>query len=325
MRKIQLGQWDTSSPDPFTHKAFLEWVEPIRRSRLPVVEPFAGAGNIPRMLPDLNWSGQYDVDPRDPAVISRDTIGDPVAPSIFPAVITNVPFLARNSAMAKGLAFPATTHDNLYKLALETCLKHPYVAAIVPESFLAAGLYQARLQAFVRLEYQVCEDTDYPMALALFTDAETDDFTIWTGDRLLGHHRDLAAHPLRVLPPELMLGFHFNAPNGALGIHAVDGRSGAAIAFVSGDQIPKDRVKRSSRHVTRVGLPEEWDPNISVLALIEEANKVLSEYRQATHDAFLTATKCRINGGGHRRRLDWNTARRILSIAARNLAATPRG
>jgi hypothetical protein len=49
--------------------------------------------------------------------------------------------------------------------------------------------------------------------------------------------------------------------------------------------------------------------------LINEANAVISEYRDISHDVFLTSFKGLRIDGLYRRRLDWNTTARILGTA----------
>jgi hypothetical protein len=49
--------------------------------------------------------------------------------------------------------------------------------------------------------------------------------------------------------------------------------------------------------------------------VINQANIILDEYRKETHDVFLTSFKGLRSDGAYRRRLDWDTASRILGTA----------
>ena len=91
-----------------------------------------------------------DIHPADERVEMRDTLD--AFPLGFDVCITNPPWLAKNSVTARGLAFPDCSYDDLYKFALEKCLDNcGWVAALVPELFIRASLFQERLTDFVSL------------------------------------------------------------------------------------------------------------------------------------------------------------------------------
>jgi len=110
----------------------------------------------------------YDINPGSSEVEKRDTIQN--FPQGYKLIITNPPYLAKNSACRKKIAFPTTEHDDLYKLCLEIMLKNcDYVGAIIPASFINAGLFQERLHSYTLLSSQMFTDTENPVCLALFS------------------------------------------------------------------------------------------------------------------------------------------------------------
>ena len=147
--KRREGRFYTAG-DPFGHPAFLSWAEFACLSQQTVLEPFAGRNGLIRLLQRRNLcSGfaSFDIRPGAPEVLTRDTLVD--FPSGFEACVTNPPWLAKNSARARGIEFPFTKHDDLYKVALEQCLNNcDWVAALVPESFIRSHGFRERLIAF---------------------------------------------------------------------------------------------------------------------------------------------------------------------------------
>ena len=83
------------------------------------------------------------------------------------------------------------------------------------------------------------------------------------------------------------------------------------IKFCRGEELgyPRENIKVSSRHLTYIDIEIDGD----VLdATIAEANKTIDEYREATHDVFLTAFMGNTKTGERRRRLDYKLARKIF-------------
>jgi type I restriction-modification system DNA methylase subunit len=110
----------------------------------------------------------YDINPNSPEVKKRDTIQN--FPRNHKLIITNPPYLAKNSACRKKITFPTTKYDDLYKLCLEIMLKNcSYVGAIIPASFINADLFLDRLHSYTLLSSQMFIDTENPACLALFS------------------------------------------------------------------------------------------------------------------------------------------------------------
>ena len=110
----------------------------------------------------------YDINPGSPEVKKRDTTQ--YFPQGYKLIITNPPYLAKNSACRKKIEFVNTKHDDLYKLCLEIMLKNcDYVGAIIPASFINADLFLDRLHSYTLLSSQMFMDTENPICLALFS------------------------------------------------------------------------------------------------------------------------------------------------------------
>ena len=193
--------------NPFQLKPFQTWVKASNLEHQTVLEPFAGAKDIPRLIDAAhlqcrNWAF-FDIEPGAKGIVQRDTLTD--FPKGFNACVTNPPWLARNSATRRGLPFPeATRYDDLYKYALEQCLAHcGWVAAIIPEAFIRSGLFLQRLDDFISLVPQtegkteeenqtrdtsyMFEDTEHPVGLALFVPDATSDVRIWAQQSVSRH------------------------------------------------------------------------------------------------------------------------------------------
>ena len=326
--KKENGQFFTVT-NPFRNDLFYKWLREIPDfENKAILEPFAGANNIVEMINEIghenSWSC-FDIDP--PAennfskfcVEQRNTLES--FPSGFDVVITNPPYLAKNSAKRDGTPFPETDFDDLYKFALDTMLSNSsYVAAIIPESFITSGLFHDRLFGVVSLTCKMFDDTDCPVCLALFIPAEqkrgsdpfglqSSDFYIYRDSAYLGQFSDVEKFRLRLE----MDGWRFNNPNGEIGLMGIDSTIGPSIRFVDGSEINPERVKSTSRGVTRISLDGFDIPDLK--KLIGDANDLLDSYRENTNDIFLTSFRGLRRDGKYRRRLDYRQARCLLSMA----------
>ena len=288
-----------------------------------IIEPFAGANNIPRMLedgdilPNAKWAC-FDIEPGKNVypkceIEQRDTIND--YPLGFKIAITNPPYLSKNSATRRGLAYPDTKYDDVYKLCLEIMLRNtPYVAAIIPETFITADLFHDRLHSVVSLTCRMFDDTDCPVCLAMFVPKSEvpDSFYIYRMNDCLGEYRELKRGDI---PDTLGIEWVFNDPNGKVGIWCIDNTRYASIHFGDGDEIPSVKIKNTSRSLTRVGgFPDE----INFQLFIDDCNRLLKQYRDGTKDVFMASFKGLRIDGLYRRRLDFATARRIMNNALQN-------
>lgn len=297
--------------NPFTHQAFKEWYALIPENTQ-VVEPFAGGCNIPRLLAETGFNPDwrcYDISPergmKEFKVTKRDTIAN------FPhakVVVTNPPFLAKNSAKRNGIPYPKSEYDNLYKHCLDLILrKSDYAAVILPDSFISTPEMKERVMGIISINEKMFSDTDYPVCLALFTPQITNDFPVYIGNELIGTYKGLQGDTCSEMRNEWV----FNSPTGSIGVICVDS-STPSIRFVSGDEISPSSIKVSSRAFTRIsGLPE----NISTHKFISQCNEVLRQYREDTHDIFLTSFKGLRKDGKYRKRISFSIIRNIMDYA----------
>ena len=304
--KRQNGRFYTEG-NPFRHPAFYAWA---KRSGLPestVLEPFAGANGIIHHLENMKVcerSISYDVLPADDAVIQRDTLAR--FPSNFEVCVTNPPWLAKNSATVRGLEFPDCGYDDLYKFALEKCLDNcPWVAALVPESFIRAGIFQDRLSDFVSLTSRLFSDTGHPVGLALFRPDSVADVKLWSGRTRLGWMSEIES--LRPLPRKDGPEVSFNEPEGNVGLIALDDTKTASIRFCKVSELADYTVKKTGRHITKM--------RVSGRVRIKVWNEYLQWFREQTQDVLLTCYKGIRKDGKYRRRLDWELARGIVHNA----------
>lgn len=329
--KKENGQFFTIY-NPFFVSPFYEWFESIPESKREVIlEPFAGSNNIVKLINELSVGGEkeklfksFDIDlsyenkyPSCP-IEYRDTIKE--YPKGFFVAITNPPYLAKNSATRSGIAFPETKYDDLYKICLEKMLlNNEYVGAIIPESFITSGLFLNRLYYAISLTCKMFDDTECPVCLALFVPEnekekkmKKDDFIVYRMNKKIGSFIEIKKASERVLKCEKRNDWIFNCKNGEIGIKCVDGTKKPTIEFIQGNEIEPNKIKVSSRSLTRVkGLPE----NVNKGKFIKKCNEVLEEYRKVTNDICLTSFKGLRDDNEYRRRLDFKTAKEVMDAA----------
>ena len=303
-RKRANGRYYTAG-NPFDHPAFLAWAELARLRSATVLEPFAGANSLIKRLQEMGLCkafASFDAAPASPDVQRQDTLAD--FPQGYDVCVTNPPWLARNSATSRGIAFPDTRYDDLYKVALERCLDNcPFVAALVPESFIRAGLFHERLFAFVSLTADMFADTGHPVGLALFAAVgHPDHIQVWSGANYVGDLAQLAARRPAPLPdgPDV----RFNDPLGNVGLIAVDNTTEASIRFCDGRELAGYPVKPSGRAITKM--------RVDGPVRIAEWNDALAAFRAETRDVLMTCFKGIRKDGLYRRRCDWALARGIV-------------
>ena len=309
LTKRQRGAYYTKG-NLFTLKPFVEWARVANLATGTVLEPFAGANNITRMLSDAHMCSKfatYDIDPVVSDITQCDTLKQ--FPTGYKICITNPPWLARNSACRRGLAFPAPAcYDDLYKYALELALSScRYVAFIIPATFLRSGLFRERLESFVLIERQLFDDTDNPVCLALFTPDKQTRTRVWADDKFIGYLDDLE----RIFYTHTRTRtnkIRFNVPDGKLGLHGVDNTKEPSIRFCHGFELSHRTVRHSDRSITRI------DPGVKVTSdLIDGLNDALNQLRCNTHDIFMAPFKGLRADGRYRRRLDYDTARGLIT------------
>lgn len=224
-------------------------------------------------------------------------------------VITNPPFLSKSSASRLGIEYPKTNHNDIYKLCLELMLNNcSYVASIVPDSFLTSNFDKSRLVTYISLTNNHFDNTVIPVGLALFNKDVTKDFLIYRDNKILGSYLELKEFDLDMNSNNLDV--TFNNPNGELGLISIDNTTDK-IRFINGTEIDPKTIKHYSRAYSRISIKG----NYNLSKLINNCNQILDKYRTNTKDVFLTSFKSVHNDGTYRRRLDFDTARRIINKA----------
>lgn len=333
--KKTYGQFFTIT-NPFNINIFFQWMELIPENKKEtILEPFAGANNIVKMIKDLgfvsNWKC-YDIKPNknnltpEYEIIKQDTIKD--FPKNYYVAITNPPYLAKNSATRTGIEFPETIFDDLYKVSVDVMLKNiDYVAAIIPESFINANLFHNRLFAFVSLTCKMFDDTDCPVCLALFipenqkedVKLNKNDFYVYRQNLKIGNYKNLIDKQIKSL---IRIEWKFNDKKGNIGIRCIDDTYKESIEFIYGKDIDENKIKISSRSLTRIsGLPSD----IELDDFINRCNKKLNIYRKNTEDIFLTSFKGLRSDGKYRRRLDFANAKIIMNSVVEDIRKEKEG
>ena len=322
--KREYGQFFTTV-NPFNIDIFYKWMKLFINDEIELLEPFAGSCNICNMIKDLGYDNNwkcYDIDPVPEErsdgydVEVRDTIKD--FPKGFTAAITNPPYLYKASAKRRGISLKVK-YDDLYKDSLDVMLNNlDYVAAIIPESFITANLFHDRLYAVVSLTCKMFADTECPVCLALFVpkeekinlELEENDFLLYRQNELLNSFNNIKNN--LIISSYNKINWKMNDKKGTVGIKCADNTKENSIIFVRGETIDENKIKVSSRSITRVsGLPDDIDLDL----FIETCNNVLEEYRAETFDIFLTSFKGLREDSLYRRRLDFKTAKNIMNIA----------
>lgn len=323
--KILRGQFFTTE-NPFNHNLFFEWYDLIKDVESEVfIEPFGGSNNIIKMISNINlkqpksWMS-FDIDPPNynstPEYIveKKDTLKE--FPKGFNVGITNPPYLAKNSASRRGLSFPDTEFDDLYKLSLHKMLINlKYVAAIIPESFITQDRFKGRLYGVISLNQQMFEDTSVPVCLALFVPELQEDYHIYRGDIRLGYYTEIEDELklLTLKDKNSSKKWTFNNPKGPIGIKTIDSTIEEDIGFVLGNDINPEKIKVSSRSLTRVSGVEMSKSELN--EFIEICNSILANYREKTQDVFMTSFKGLREDKKYRRRLSFAEARSIMNKA----------
>ena len=317
MRKKKLGQYFTIT-NPFNNDLFKEWfgIAYDNIENKIVLEPFAGNKDIVCHIDELyhnkglEWDC-YDIEPKQDNVRYNDSIQ--LFPTGYDMVITNPPYLAKTSASRLKLPYPDTYYDDVYKLCVHLMLKNcKYIAAIIPESFITSDLFHDRLYGVISLNIKMFTDTECPVCLALFVPRkESDDFVFYVGNNKVGNYNELKKYNLSEFSKD-NVNWKFNDPYGIIGVKCVDNQVSNDIYFHHGDKIKSEDIKVSSRAFTRIsGLPD----NIDLDDFIKKCNIILNEYRDKTHDIFLTSFKGLRKDGVYRRRIDFRTVKCIMNKA----------
>jgi len=321
MKKIELGQYYTKATS-WLLPQIAEFI--TSRNPLRIVDPFAGEGDLLRAVcKDFPVAG-FDID--KPALWAVNDSLVHIPSQIGDFCLTNPPYLAKTTAtrFSRSAALKYFTQYphaiDLYLIALERCFEtFDCGVAIVPETYLLNNKRSARISSLTVLEENPFTDTEFPVAVITWTSTNNADFSVFKGKTYLGQYQDLKKFDIKQKHTTIEpVGIKFNvARGGNIGAICIDnGRKIGGIQFVPTNMI-KGVIKPSSRTYTIIAV----DTNVDIKLLIQKCNQLLDEYRHATHDIFMAPFKGNDMFGRRRRRLDFATARSIISVAVNELKA----
>ena len=304
--KRQRGVYYTNASSPFAHRHFLGWANQIELPKQVILEPFAGANHIIKLLQNIslcNEFASFDIFPQSDQVIRQDTISQ--FPKGYNVCITNPPWLYKSRAKRLRLQYPKTKWDNLYKYCLEICLENcAYVAVLIPASFLSSNIFLERLESLIFIQSKLFIETENPVCLALFNKDKVEDTHIFADDLYLGTLAEMKQY----LPKKQNKNVKFNVQDGELGLIGIDNTKEASIKFCKGEELRNYNIKYSSRSITRISID-----GVSINdEIINRLNKFLNHFREQTHDIFMTAFKGLRADGMYRRRLDYTLAKSMI-------------
>ena len=304
--KRRTGSYYTVN-NPFRLPPFKRWARRHAIASHKILEPFAGGNNIVKMLREQDLCSSfcaYDREPLGADVRRRDTIRD--FPSGYKTCITNPPWLSSYFAHRKGVRFPPSGYDNVYKHCLELALKNcDYVAFIIPATFIRTGLFRDRLESIVFITQKLFADTDHPVCLALFGKKQSRGVDVFQDAEFIGTLEDLEDHMPK--PPKSGLRIRFNAKDGQIGLYAIDNTKKPTIRFCAGSEITRP-IRASDRLITRIWVEKSVD-----IALL---NRKLGRIRKKTHDVFFSTFKGVRKDGQYRRRIDYEFVRNLINESA---------
>jgi hypothetical protein len=162
--KKELGQFYTTNAD-----ALLKGLILPKPAGIKVVEPFVGQGDLVEFCKQFGPVDMYDIDPKIPDAICRDTIKNP--PNYDNSYcITNPPYLARNKSPNKEI-FDLYDQNDLYKCFLTTIIDSGCLGGIliIPLNFWS-GLRASDVELRIRFltKFKILQ-------LNIFEDAAFDD------------------------------------------------------------------------------------------------------------------------------------------------------
>ncbi|WP_027334924.1 Eco57I restriction-modification methylase domain-containing protein [Mycoplasmopsis felifaucium] len=319
VKKVTLGQF-------FTKEAV--WLKPqiidfIKRSNCSIAyDPFAGGGDLLNVCQkSLNIKNIIGLDIDESLQWNKNDslVKIPHIDNAF--IITNPPYLAKQSATRKKLDlskyFNNSLYDDLYLIALDKMLEaQDYVVVIVPESFINSSFKKKHLLSSVTvLEENPFLDTENPVCVLCFDNIpkEFTDIKIYKNDLLVGTLKEI--FNLRINPNNSVR-IIFNDSSGWLGLRAVDSTDDKKfIHFDYKENFKYDwsnKIKHTSRHFSLININI---PNNKKACFIDECNKILFHLRGESDDILLTPFKGNTKKGIRRRRLDFKLARAIMEQA----------
>ncbi len=314
-KKIELGQFFTKK-EVWLKKQIIEF---IKNSKCRIVyDPFAGQGHLLQVAKNLGFKKiiGLDIDKNLKWQINDSLISIPKIKNSI--IITNPPYLAKQSATRKKLTlskyFNTSIYNDIYLIALEKMLEnHKYVVAIIPESFINSNfLRKDVLNSITILEENPFTDTENPVCVVCFDgiSKNLNNIKIYKNNIYINNLEEI--NKIRLIPSNTVK-IKFNDLTGWLGLRAIDSTNDKTfIHFDFKENFKydwKNKIKSTSRHFSLINIDIE---NNKKQLFIDKSNQLLNEIRIKSQDILLTPFKGNTKKGKRRRRLDFNLARAIL-------------
>lgn len=330
--KKELGQYFTEEATTiFSLEPFLKWYNDNNLKNYIILEPFIGKGDIINALIELNLLHDnnfigYDISPQNNETIKENTLLN--FPKNYHLVITNPPYLYKSVAKKNKyyeqikLFEKHKNIDDLYELAILKIMENCFFAAlIIPESFISSKkiFLKKHCECIISLTFNnLFKDTDYPVCLALFNKNKNNkDIKIFRNNIFLGNINDIYLNIDLFLEPKNNLKIKFNDINGNIDISCIDNINDDKGIFSCENLFIEDnKIKSSSRSKTRISIyiNDKKIINKKMIKFIsKEFNKKIKTYRKLTEDIFLSPFKGLRKDNKYRRRLDFETIKRIIN------------
>lgn len=317
--KINRGQFNTIR-DVWLYPHVLKFINEWDKNQI-VIDPFAGKGDLLSTCKSLNFTNiaGLDIDKKINKKYGWEYNNSlQTIPYNDVNIITNPPYLAKNSAKRKNSIsykyFSNNNYQDLYQIGLEKCLQIcNKMVAIVPETYILSKYFFEYCVSITSIEENPFEDTECPTVVVCFDKNKkaAQDIEIFKNDKFINVYNKL--HKLE--PKDIAeIEMKFNCKTGNIGLRGIDGQSSNdRIKFCLPNELDYDlnKIKVSSRAITVIDLKTSKNIN----NIINNANSILNEYRNETGDMLFASFKGNNKDNIRRRRMDFKTARAILEKA----------
>jgi len=299
MSKASLGQFYTTR-----YKYIFDGMKKIKKSLI-VIEPFCGKGDLLGYL-NGNPTELYDIDPKYPNTIKRDTLANPPEYQ-GKFVLTNPPYLARNKCKNKDI-FEKYSQNDLYKCFINNIIDDPPIGGliIIPLNFWCSirksdcYLRKRFLEIFkiVRLnifEEPVFNDTMYTVCGVLFVlrsdNTEEIDTYIYPGPKniklklinwIIGGELYSLENTGKYQVSRLLKG---GSPNTKIFLKAIDDTKEKQICLCI-SKTPYFGKMSARTYATLIIKPKISERKQK--EIVEKFNKILYDAREKYHSLFLT-------------------------------------
>lgn len=281
-----------------------------------ILEPFAGAGDLLKFLPDKSsYTVEcYDIEPQHSMIIQRDTFSNPPC---FQGkfVLTNPPYLARNKSKEKQVFHKYGAND-LYKCFLRILIQTPCQGGIliVPVNFWCSPrdmelrkqfLQQYKIVHVNIFEEPVFQDTDYAVCSFLFLQRTTCSTTTTNSIPIMlfpekknlelvlnEENKYMMGGEIFQLPRTYQYSItrrtrlNKDKPFTKILVKCIDDEKPIQLSITETsyvDETPHLSARSYATLVIEPTLPEEQQSQ-----LVERFNQFLTEYREKYHSLFLT-------------------------------------